>query len=81
MKKIHITTIALVVLVLLATGCSKTPTTLFTAPLCDCNCQVDDPQSVCHPWEFCDSTAACIRANANSDKCVPSSKRIGENEY
>lgn len=81
MKKIHITTIVLVVLVLITTGCSKAPPPLFTASLCDCNCKLDDPQSACHPWEVCDSSAVCIRANANSDKCIPADKRMDENEY
>lgn len=71
MKKIHITTIALVFLglaCLITTGCSKPHKPLFTAPLCDCNCQTEE--STCHPWEVCDSSASCITANANSDKCV-----------
>ena len=70
MKKIYITTIALIFLCLIASGCSKKPELLFTAPLCDCNSQSSDAQSACHPWEVCDSSAVCVTANANSDKCV-----------
>ncbi len=77
MKKIYLTTLVLILVgfvCIITTGCSKPQKLLFTAPLCDCNYHGKDPQSSCHPGEVCDSHSPCVTANANSDKCVSTTK-------
>jgi len=71
MQTISIFIIVLIVNFTLSVGCSKSPTILYSVPLCDCSFDQDNPGSTCLGRYVCDARTPCATANGQSDKCIP----------